>query len=685
MNPVRLTCACGHAWDYSGVGPIPPTVKEICPVCAHSDPDAMTKAPSGPAYSGKSASTDFVLNLSPGRIVAGFEIINEINRGGMGVIYKAKQLGLDRLVALKMIVPSRLGNPDALRRFRQEVKAAGLLHHDNIVTIFATDLDGPVPFLAMEHIPGIDLNRLVRLSGPLAPADACNYIQQAAAGLQYAYEQGLVHRDIKPANMMVTPNPLDRGTAASSRAPRIKLLDMGLARIIEDDKAFGDTSDKTRDGVFLGTPDYVAPEQAEDARQADIRSDIYSLGSTLYFLLTGEIPFPGTSVMQKLRKQLTEPPPSLIAKRPELGAALDSLLRRMMARNPAERVQTPAELINLIDRVMHSGSIPVLVPISMNHTGSHSVATLPVSGPSSSSIIAASSLNAAHVKAHDGGIHCIAVAPEGQLVVTGGLDGTIKVWNPVKMREVRRFQGDIGAVEQLAIAPGAKWAASCSVRLTAQDMGVQLWDVATGTERRRLKGPNDNIRSLAISPDGKRIAAGSTDRKVWVWSVDSAGASTLRLKGHMDAITGVVFAKSDSLLSASHDGTIRQWDLATGKEKGVLNAPVGPVNGLAFGNKRVAVAGRELAVRQKDGAFTRFDGHDGAVHCVAFSPDGSLLASGGADATVRIWQPADGTLLATLTGHQKPVWSVAFGPEGGVVFSGGEGGTLRRWPVTVTV
>src|SRR5207248_11153443 len=135
MTRARLTCPCGHAWDYSGVGPLPADLREVCPVYAHSDPGAATRAPSGPVLRGPAASTDFTLNLSSGRVVAGFEILGEINRGGMGVIYKARQLGLDRLVALKMISATRLGSPEALRRLKQAAKAAGQPTHGHVVPV----------------------------------------------------------------------------------------------------------------------------------------------------------------------------------------------------------------------------------------------------------------------------------------------------------------------------------------------------------------------------------------------------------------------------------------------------------------------------------------------------------------------------------------------------------------------
>ena len=676
MPPSRLICPCGHTWEHPGEGSIPADLREICPVCSPViDADGQTKVAPPP---GQEPDTQPGFILGPGKVLADFELLGEINRGGMGVIYKARQKGLDRIVAIKVIAPNRLANREARRRFKQEVVTAARLNHPNIVTVYQTDLDGPIPYLAMEFVSGIDLSRLVKMAGPLSPHDACYYISQAAQGLQHAFEAGLVHRDIKPANLMVTPSPLDAEAGKTGKVPRVKILDMGLARVVTESDA--EPGELTRDGIFLGTPDYVAPEQAEDARTSDIRADIYSLGSSLYFMLTGEIPFPGASIVQKLRKQLSDVPPSPRAKREEVSPALDALVRRMMARSPLERPQTPAELIELIDLVVRGGTLPASTTPGV-------ALAFPLSGSAAHTPFPGRPHGSASVKAHDGGIHSVAVTPDGKSVLTGGNDNSIRLWSAQKLKETRSFHGDIGALEHLALAPNGKWAASCSSRLTVSDMRVQLWDLASGTEHGRgLKGASDNYRTAAISPDGKRLAAGNSDRTVWVWSFESAGMKPLRLKGHTAPVTGVAFARNaDSLLSASEDGTVRQWDLATGVEKGSLNASVGPIRCLAFGGKSVAVAGKFLAVRRKTASFSRFNGHDGPVLCVAFSPDGKLLASGGADGTIRVWQVGDGVELACLEGHAKPVGSVAFGPDGGVLFSGGEDGTLRRWHLALAI
>ena len=369
MQKVTLRCSCGHSWEQSLDGDPPADVSSLCPLCTSSNQGTVDSAlsdlpePAEGEGEGEGKEPGAAVLLKPGEMLAGFEILEELARGGMGAIYKARQAGLNRIVALKVILPERLG-PEALRRFQREVRAAALLSHPNIVMVYHTDLEGPRPYLAMEYVPGIDLWRLVKKAGARGVREACIYIRDAAQGLQHAYEQGLVHRDIKPSNLMVSPSPLEpaASSTAGPRKPMIKILDMGLARVATIEDMGEAATSLTQDGIFLGTPDYISPEQAEDARSVDIRSDLFSLGGTLYYLLVGDVPYPGGSLMQKLRRLLTDTTPSAMARRPEVPAELDAIVQKMMAREPADRFQTPAEVIAALDAFLRkpSGTAPRL-------------------------------------------------------------------------------------------------------------------------------------------------------------------------------------------------------------------------------------------------------------------------------------------------------------------------------------
>jgi serine/threonine protein kinase len=672
MSSRILTCSCGHSWEFADPGPVPDDLSTICPVCSGSEPtrhhpsstdgpgqlpDALAAAPSA---------------LSP----AGFEILEEINRGGMGVIYKARQTGLNRTVALKVISPERLGNPDFLARFRREVQAAALLSHPNIVTVFHTDLDGPLPFLAMEYVPGIDLYRLVKQGGPLPVADACYYIQQAALGLQHALEQGLVHRDIKPANLMVTPAPIDHSPGSpAKRFPKVKILDMGLARVTAPVEGTAETAGMTQAGEFLGTPDFISPEQAEDPRRADIRSDLYSLGGTFYFLLVGEVPFPSTNLMQRLRKQLTEPPPSVTARRPDVQAAVEAVIKRLMAAKPADRFQTPAELIEALAVILHARAPVQAIPVPANRA-------LQASPPAPANQAPSSHCPVSQVRAHQGGVQALSLSADGQLLLSGGQDETLRLWDPGRLRQLKVIAGDVGPVEDVSLAPSGKWAASCALRLLRSDMVVLIWDVASGNARRRLSGSTDNLTCLAISADGRRVAAGGADQTARVWALDQAGFPSVCLKGHTGPVSRITFVSgTDTLLTAGHDGTLRLWDFRTGACKASQTMGIGKITSLATGgpSKRLAVAGNILRIRQGHGRLIDPGGHNGPVLCVAFTADGSLLFSGGSDGSIRVWRAEDGEELRCLEGHQGAVRALAVSPDGQVVYSGGMDGTIRRW------
>jgi serine/threonine-protein kinase len=269
-----------------------------------------------------------------GELVLGsYHVLDRLGEGGMGQVFRARHRTMGRTVALKMIRKEKLSSPVAVQRFQQEIRAAAQLAHPNIVVAYDAGQVGETHFFAMEYVEGVSLSRLVKESGPLPVAEACAYVRQAALGLQHAHERGLVHRDIKPDNLL-----LARGNGSAT----IKILDMGLARLRgpADDPA----RNVTRAGTVIGTPEYLAPEQALDARAVDIRADLYSLGCTFFFLLTGRPPFRGATLPEIFLMHQSDPPPPLSDFRADVPPAVEAIVRKLLAKRPDERFQTPEAL-----------------------------------------------------------------------------------------------------------------------------------------------------------------------------------------------------------------------------------------------------------------------------------------------------------------------------------------------------
>jgi serine/threonine protein kinase len=273
-------------------------------------------------------------------LLGSYVLLQRLGEGGMGEVYKARNWKLGKIVAIKVIRQQRLDDNEILRRFEREVRAAAQLNHPNVVHAYDCDEAGGKHFLVLEYVDGIDLARFVKKHGPLPVERACDYIRQAALGLQHAFERGLVHRDIKPHNLLLTQTS---GDGASSVA-LVKILDMGLARLSESAEEDTATSTMTKEGTVMGTVDYMAPEQALDAHTADTRADLYSLGCTLYFLLTGQVPFPGGSAMEKLLRHQNQQPTPLEQLRPNIPHDVTAIVNKMMAKRPEDRFQTPAEV-----------------------------------------------------------------------------------------------------------------------------------------------------------------------------------------------------------------------------------------------------------------------------------------------------------------------------------------------------
>ncbi|MDP7020528.1 MAG: bifunctional serine/threonine-protein kinase/formylglycine-generating enzyme family protein [Pirellulaceae bacterium] len=322
--------------------------------CASSIADAVSRVES--VSSGESVSGELSIEQ-----LGRYRLLEKLRSGGMGNVYKALHTKLDRVVAIKILSSHRLNDPDAIARFDREMKLIGQLQHPHIVHATDADQDGDIHYLVMELVDGIDLSRLVRKTGLLGVADACELIRQAAVGLDFVHHQGMVHRDIKPSNLMITvasrvPKVESKSSKSSSTRdsvpvttldPVVKILDLGLALLDHD----GDGDDLTSTGQVMGTIDYMAPEQVENTHGVDIRADIFSLGATLFKLLTGEAPLSSAkygSSLQKLAALGRDEIPSIASRRDDLPSELVTIVDRMLSCDPSDRFQTPVEVVDTL-------------------------------------------------------------------------------------------------------------------------------------------------------------------------------------------------------------------------------------------------------------------------------------------------------------------------------------------------
>jgi len=293
-----------------------------------------------------------------------YRILDQVGKGGMGRVYKAEHLTMGRIVALKVLAPDLTQSERARELFRREVQAAARLVHPNIVTAYDANHIDDRFFLVLEFVDGPNLDQLIRTQGPLSIGLACDYIRQVAAGLQGAHLLNMVHRDIKPANILVQRRGLQ-----PDQPGLVKISDFGLARLhtpgSEDanDPAGGGTI-LTRDNSVMGTPDFLSPEQARSLHKLDIRSDIYSLGCTFYFLLTGQVPFPGGNALDKMIRHTTEAPLPVERYRADVPASVVAICEKMLAKNPEKRYATPADVVAALEPFAVSGQIPWAPPPS---------------------------------------------------------------------------------------------------------------------------------------------------------------------------------------------------------------------------------------------------------------------------------------------------------------------------------
>jgi WD40 repeat protein/serine/threonine protein kinase len=576
-----------------------------------------------------------------------YELLEELARGGMGVVYKARHTGLGSIVAVKMIRSGVLATATDVERFQREARAAARLQHPNIVTIHDIGEQDGQHYFSMDYVAGANLAELARVK-PFSPKQAAEITAGIAEAIQYAHEQGVLHRDIKPSNVILTPE----------QRPRV--LDFGLARVVADD------SQLTVSGTPLGSPCYMSPEQAAGhLRDVDPRSDVYSLGALLYELLTGRPPFQAATAVETLKLVLeTEPiPPRRFNS--TLPLDLETICLKCLEKEPKRRYSTAEDLRRELGRFIHDEPIHAR-PI----TRSEHVWRWCQRNPVVASLGAATAV----------------------LVLTVAVGSPIALFKINKARENETVQRQL-AEHNLYVASinnvQQRWEEGNIMGAREKLVEIEHFPEA-GFERdywRRQVFPElitlrphpHTVLGLAFSPDGKRIiTAGSEDHTCQVWDVRT-GTELLVLHGHTGRINCVAFSPDGTrIVTGGADRTVRLWDAITGKElRPPLSSHSAIVHSVAFSpNGKWIAAGLEnhtAVIWDAVGGelHWRLAEHHDAVTSVAFLPDNLRLVTGSKDQTAKVWNIPQEKSLVTFIGHSDSVNALAVSVDGGRILTGG--------------
>ena len=648
--------------------------------------------------------------------IPGYEILEEIGRGGMGVVYKARQEKLDRWVALKLLLPELAQSPEKVGRFQIEAGAVARLQHPNIVQIFEVGQFESRPFIALELAHGGTLADL--LGTPWSAGAAAEFVELLARAIHYAHERGIVHRDLKPANILLTNDGVGSGPVRNRfKTPRDlpvtihrpKIGDFGLAKLLDDEPATNRNGWQTQVGVVLGSPPYMAPEQA-CGRTQDIgpATDIHALGMILYELLTTRPPFRGTTILETLeqvKSQVPLPPSKVL---PGVDSELDAICLKCLEKNPKRRYTTADALAEALGRFRKS-----------LERRSHPASILFVSRARRPSVVLLQTLLAV-ISALGSGVTVWQVFRAGKITRSSSVElqkGNENHWNsadrpampdernqpssapsailalnrglaccdrgeivpgmlwfarglheaPVEELELQRllranlanWQTNLnalqfsfphpGQVEKVGFSADGKIAFTlCQVRSSAADQHseVRFWNLTTGQQISDPIVRKELVTIASISPDGKAVILAGPGNTAWLLDVPTGQLIGSPLS-HQEEITCVSFSNnSQMVLTGSADHTAQLWNAKTGQRIGP------PLQ------------------------------HLGTVTAVAFSPDACIAATASGDGAVRLWDPATGQSKGFQVKHDAAVRALAFNSNGHMLLTGGDDRSARLWDAT---
>lgn len=651
--------------------------------------------------------------LPPLARLGDYELLAELGRGGMGIVYKARHVKLNRIVALKMIIGGTLARADDLVRFETEAAAAAQLQHPGIVALFEVGTYQNQPYFSMEYISSSSLAQKLA-AGPLPGRRAALYVEAVARAVHFAHAHGILHRDLKSANVLLDAND------------QPKVTDFGLAKLMSTD------SGQTRTGAVLGTPSYMSPEQAQGRPDIGPAADIYSLGAILYELLTGRPPFRGETPLATLTLVTEQEPVAPRLLNPAVDRDLETITLKCLEKDVSRRYASAADLADDLRRFLDSEPITArrlgilgravkwcrrqpalaaLLFVSLTAIVGFMVFEWQVAQEEGVLRVQAQKAERLAVVREEAMRHLLYLAEvrRAQQALENAdvdqADRLLKHWLPRpgltdlrdwEWRFLReRMQGKFNLAAHTGKASAVVYSPDGQRLATAggepgQPGTIKIWESATGMLHATLTGHGDAITSLAYHPGGRLLASGSFDKTVKIWDLDTK-QELASFRGHTGHVASVSFSSQDAVVaSGGGDGTLRIWNYGPKGTKAPLKvwaAHPGEVTGVAFSPDATLLASSGLDgvvnLWNPNGELhSAYKDHDGEALCVAFDNAGKVLASGGGRGIgrgdVNLRDVASGKLLMSRYGLSDRVLSVALSKDGKLA-AGGKDGMVNIW------